>query len=444
MTGARYTSVAPVWLRRPQVHVLLDSYARVFPHELAHVFSREFGLPVLRASLAVGLVEGLAVALEPPDGLPSPHEQVAAASMRHTVRTGEEAGLGGRLVTRLSPLGFWTGRGAVSYTTTGSFVRYLLETYGAASLRRVYATADFEAAYGRSLEALTAEWEGFLQGMPVMDRSAGGLSGRRFAVPSIFEKRCPHYVPRYRRLYADGASALEAGDTLRAGALLAASLAREPAYEPSLSAWAGLQLAAGAAATVVARLDTVPAERMGGSLAVRLADAHTLLGRSEAAHRYYTLALGRLPAYAHEQRALLLLRRTLAQHPGVMHALLRGGPAEGRADALEVVRDAAPAAAVFEALYRGAAGNHASAAVLLEAAPAVDGALGPAHQATLRRQRAVWAARLLYRGGALGRAGAVAGSVARDYRADGAFNVADQLDDVARKMAWLEARANGF
>ncbi|MDX1547500.1 MAG: hypothetical protein R3247_10955, partial [Rhodothermales bacterium] len=257
LTGARTTNVAPVWLRRPQTHVLLDAYGRVFAHELAHVFSREFGMPILRASPAVGLVEGLAVALEPPDGLPTPHEQVAAA-------LGQRMGLGRAslaedVAARLSPLGFWTGRGAVSYTTLGSFVRYLLDAYGPARLRRLYATADFEAVYGRPVEALAAEWEAFLRALPVVDRAAGALVQRRFAVPSLFERRCPHHVPRPVRRYRAAAAALAEGDTTGAVAPLYAALAEAPAYEPALVLWARLRLAGGAPAEVIARLDTMAA-----------------------------------------------------------------------------------------------------------------------------------------------------------------------------------------
>src|SRR5690606_14523704 len=80
LTGSRETGVTPVWLATPQVHLLQDRFtAEHFGHELAHVFSRAFGAPPLRASPAVGLVEGLAVAVEPPDGLPSPAQQVAAS-----------------------------------------------------------------------------------------------------------------------------------------------------------------------------------------------------------------------------------------------------------------------------------------------------------------------------------------------------------------------------
>ena len=110
--------MTPVWLSTPQVHVLAGQFEEIFPHELVHAFSRSFGMPILNASPAVGLVEGLAVAFEPPDGGPDASEQVAA------VMGGETAD---RLARSLDPFGFWGGRGAVSYTTTGSFVGYLCE-----------------------------------------------------------------------------------------------------------------------------------------------------------------------------------------------------------------------------------------------------------------------------------------------------------------------------
>ncbi|MEM8601542.1 MAG: hypothetical protein AAGF99_16630, partial [Bacteroidota bacterium] len=78
LTGARTTSVAPVWLGRPQVHLLESRIRSSLAHELAHAFSREFG-GILNASWSIGLVEGLAVAVEPPDGTPDPTAQVAAA-----------------------------------------------------------------------------------------------------------------------------------------------------------------------------------------------------------------------------------------------------------------------------------------------------------------------------------------------------------------------------
>ncbi|HYE58127.1 MAG TPA: hypothetical protein VD948_06460, partial [Rhodothermales bacterium] len=50
LTGAGHTSVAPVWLATPQVHLVREAVEAHFGHELVHAFSREFGLPILKAS----------------------------------------------------------------------------------------------------------------------------------------------------------------------------------------------------------------------------------------------------------------------------------------------------------------------------------------------------------------------------------------------------------
>ncbi|MEQ9103951.1 MAG: hypothetical protein RIE53_04575 [Rhodothermales bacterium] len=200
LTGARTTSVAPVWLRTPQVHVSMASLASVFPHELAHVFSREFGTPVLRASPLVGLVEGFAVAVEPPGGGPSPEAMVLAAHPDASRR----AAVAQEVARSLTPLGFWSGRAGVSYTWTGAFVHHLVETRGMDAFRRVYRSGDFMAVYGQSAEHLMASWvrdmPGFLASLPADARDTGQ---RRFGVLSLFEQSCPHWVPRPVRAYRE-------------------------------------------------------------------------------------------------------------------------------------------------------------------------------------------------------------------------------------------------
>ena len=123
-------------------------------------------MPGLRASPAVGLVEGLAVALEPPDGLPDATALVIAGRAL-------PQGLGGAedpaeaVRATMSPVGFWTARAGVAYTANGAFVGWLLDQYGAAPLRAAYRTGRFDAAYGQSLEALTAAWGADLARRPV-------------------------------------------------------------------------------------------------------------------------------------------------------------------------------------------------------------------------------------------------------------------------------------
>jgi len=439
LTGARTTNVAPVWLPRPQVHVLLDAYDRVFAHELAHVFSRAFGMPVFRASPAVGLVEGLAVAVEPPDGLPTPHEQVAAAALhRYAADPTKPPDLASDLAARLAPLGFWTGRGAVSYTTMGSFVRYLLDVYGPGPFKRVYARARFEAVYGKSVAVLAQEWQQYVLARPVVDRTTGAFVSARFSVPSLFEKPCPHYVPPYRRLYGQGLEALVAEDTTRALVAFDAAVRRQPAYEPALAAWALGKLAYEDPEAVVARLDTMALDRLTPALAVRLGDAYALLGRPVLARMHYDVALRRLPAYAYEQIALVVMRKSLAAEPKILHIVTASGSPEARAQALADYAAQTPRAGVLAALYEAEAGRFEQASERLRTTSFPDEATASLyHRRLLRWQRLIWLARWYYRAGDPEAAGAYAREAAHAFETVGAFNVAALLRDFHEKMVWV-------
>ncbi len=334
LTGARTTSVAPVWLPRPQTHLLADRVEASLAHELAHAVSRPYGLPGLKASWAVGLVEGWAVALEPPDGRPSPHAQVAVAAQR---RPGGFDALAGDVAARLTPQGFWAGRGAVSYTTTGSFVRYLLDAYGPARLKAVYARADFARVYGRPVEDLAAEWVAFLRAQRLVPRATEALVSRRFSRPSLFERRCPHFVPPPRRAVRRGAAALAAGDTARAAAAFAEALRLEPRYERAHEAVARLRLMRDQGAEAAAHLDTLARDTSGVMsplLHIRLAQAKTLLGKAEASRMQYDAALAAWPPYAEAGRAQVLLLRRLAAHPAAVRVLVSGDSAHVQAAAL--------------------------------------------------------------------------------------------------------------
>ena len=439
LTGARLTNVAPVWLRRPQVHVLLPVYDRVFAHELAHVFSRAFGLPVLKASLSVGLVEGLAVALEPPDGRPTPHEQVAAAALQRLAAGREDAPtLADDLAARLTPMGFWTGRGAVSYTTMGSFARYLLDAYGPTRLKRVYARANFEAVYGKPLGVLAQEWQRYVLAQTVVDRAAGDYVSVRFSIPSLFERPCPHYVPPFLRAYRQGAVALAAQDSTGALGRFETSLRHQPAFGPSLAAWAQLKLADNAADDVAARLDTLDSDLWTPALAVRLGDAYAVLGQPALARARYDAALERLPIYAREQIALIVMRKSLADDQKILHILTSGFSLEERARRLAAYEAASPVAGMLEAMLWATAGRFEQAAERLRTTPVADEAEPlPGRQNVLRWQRLVWLAAWHHQAGDPATAAAYAREAARSFHQAGAFNAAARMTDFEAKMEWV-------
>ena len=336
LTGARTTSVSPVWLSTPQVHLLRSRVAQSLGHELAHVLSRPYGLPGLNASWAPGLIEGWAVALEPPSFAPSPDDLVRTAAQADTATT--LAAEAEAIASRLSPWGFWTGRGAVSYATMGSFVGYLLDQYGPDRLTRVYGWGHFESVYGRPLETLAAEWAAHLRRSATVSRDAHDVVTRQFTRPSLFERDCPHYVPPARRHYQAAERAARRRDTTEMRAHLTEALSAAPRFAAAHEALARLRLARGRAAAVHQQLDSLSAAARTVGLQVALADAHVLLGDAASARALYETARTQTPGYAHDLRARLLLRATTAQRPEVVRVLTSRDSAEAQARRLAALR----------------------------------------------------------------------------------------------------------
>lgn len=435
LTGARQTNVAPVWLASPQLHLLQPQLDRVFPHELAHVFSREFGLPAINASLAVGLVEGFAVAMEPPDGQPDAHEMVATGRILEVGLTGG-GNIAVEVAERLSPLGFWSGRGGVSYTTMGSFVRYLIEAYGIDRFKRVYAWGRFESVYGKPVEELTREWQQYLSGQPLLARASADRVLQRFSVPSLFERRCPHYVPHYVREYRAGREAHDDGEPERALALLEASLEREPAYGAALNLWARVMLAEGAEGAseeVIERLEAIDPEHRTAAVYVRLGEAYALEGWAAEARGAFEEALQRLPQYQREATVRVLLRAALADEPSFLGEQLRAEATAGAS-----IRH--PAAQMLRALALMDEQQHEEALALLEEVE-VAGAWTGGRRALIEQQRLSWMAAVNDRMGRYAEAALLAERAAALLRDLGDRQGARHREAFAEKLRWFEGGA---
>jgi len=337
LTGARTTSVSPVWLGTPQVHLLRERVSGSLGHELAHVVSRPYGLPGLKASWAPGLIEGWAVALEPPSSAPSSDDLVlTAATTDTTTSLNAEARA---VASRLSPWGFWTGRGAVSYATMGSFVGHLLDQYGPQKLKRVYAWSNFEDVYGRSLQALAEEWATHLHRRSAVSRDAHDVVTRRFTRPSLFEATCPHYVPPARQHLQDARRAERRRDSTQMIAHLEQALTLQPRFAAAHEMLARVRLARGEATAVRRQLDTLAASVRTVGLRVALADAQALSGATTAARVLYDEAHTRTPTYAHDFRARLMLRDAVLNRPHALRILVSGDSAAVQARRLGAMEE---------------------------------------------------------------------------------------------------------
>ena len=199
--GSRRTYVARPWTH--EMHIRWDSPGETsVAHEMAHLFSAPFGGGPLQLAtrggliVDIGLVEGLALAADWPPGELDPHE--AAAAMR-------QLGIAPDIRETFAPWGFWQQPAGKAYTLMGSFVRFLIDTYGVSAFHEAYRMGDWDRVYGKSIHALITEWEVFVDGIPVDDGRLE-LARLRYAKGSIFKKTCARTLAELRR-QAEGAEA---------------------------------------------------------------------------------------------------------------------------------------------------------------------------------------------------------------------------------------------
>ncbi|HEX4416424.1 MAG TPA: hypothetical protein VH165_00935, partial [Kofleriaceae bacterium] len=127
------------------------------------------------------------------------------------------------------------------YTTAGSFLRYLLDTYGAAPLRALYRSGgDFAGAYGVPLATLEAGWRTMI-GKIELPAGSAEAQRERFRGVSVFARPCPHAIAARRD---QAAQALGRGDRQAAIDLLRV-VCDESSDEPRHQLELGDLLAAG-------------------------------------------------------------------------------------------------------------------------------------------------------------------------------------------------------
>ncbi len=182
LIGAGNTNIAKPW--SSQIHITKQSLDGTLKHELVHVLAAPFGLPIINASLSTGIVEGLATAIDWDWGNRTPHQY--AAAMRKFGVTPDIAPL-------MTPAGFAAQSSSVSYVLAGSFCRYLIDTHGIRAMMLLYRATDYEKIYGKPLEQLIADWQIFLDKIPVRDEDRDAIDVY-FRRPPIFRKVCARVI----------------------------------------------------------------------------------------------------------------------------------------------------------------------------------------------------------------------------------------------------------
>ena len=224
LIGARHTSVEDPFGHGFHIHAQGFPHP-VLKHELAHVFTVPWA--PLKVSLKIGLHEGIAVAADWNEGRLTGHQW--AKAMRQMEIAPPLSGIMG--------FGFWGHAGARSYLFAGSFVRFLVDTYGIEKFKGVFPTGNFAKHYGKDLYALEAEWVEFLESTPLRDDDIA-YATYRLQLGSVFERVCAHEMAALRD---DAWRAYGRKDFITAGHTFETMLSAEP---NNLSTLYGLMLSA--------------------------------------------------------------------------------------------------------------------------------------------------------------------------------------------------------
>ena len=210
LVGAAGTDFAKPWLG--EIHVVDGPLPLpTLRHEIVHAVAAGAAEGPLRVParglvvVSTGLVEGLAVALETPRSRWTVHEWSRAA---------RDLGLLPDVRRIVGPAGFWAQPPARAYTAAGSFLAFVLERHGAATVREAYRTGDLAAAAGAPLDALVGEWERFLDGVA----PAPGLvhaARARLSRGSLFSRPCAREVALLEARAGSAAAAGRTGEACR-------------------------------------------------------------------------------------------------------------------------------------------------------------------------------------------------------------------------------------
>jgi hypothetical protein len=270
--GAKFTSYVPVWLELDQLHIAKQQLDDVLKHELVHVIAKLFGNDFFNASWSIGMTEGLATAVAGDSSPLSTLDQIVTAE--RPLPEKEE------LHRAFSFWGFYGSSAGISYTTTGSFVRYMLDTLPLEDIKTAYREASldhFPITYDQMYEEWTARMNG-----TYVDSLDLQVSENIFGRLSLFQKDCPHSLSKSAEIFDRINLALTKKDTLTVAEEYDKLMTLQPDNPFVQTEWLRWKLNTGAYPTVI---DFVSDEDSLLTHQIMKADALMLAGKAYEARQ---------------------------------------------------------------------------------------------------------------------------------------------------------------
>ena len=192
LVGAKFTSYVPIWLEQDQLHIAKQQLRGVLKHELVHAITKQFGNDLFNGSWSIGLIEGVAEAIAKDASSESTLGQILASEKNYPNAE--------QLKNALSTSGFYSTASSISYTTAGSFIKFLLENYPTQNFKDSYSKGAFDEHYPEPFENMVSKWHQHLDSVKV-DSVDKLVSEFIFSRQSLFQKSCPHVFSESMQLW---------------------------------------------------------------------------------------------------------------------------------------------------------------------------------------------------------------------------------------------------
>jgi hypothetical protein len=181
--GAGNADVAKPW--QYSIYISADSWQNTLKHELAHVFTAEFGTGLfkLAAGFNAALIEGMAESL---DGISNDISIKDMTSLAHN------NGYGVDVKSLFTGLSFFKGNSTLAYTYSGTFIKYLTDNYGIEKVKEFYSTGDFESVFKTKIEIAKKKFEKSIINPDLSNQKL--MADYYFGRLSIIQKVCPRYI----------------------------------------------------------------------------------------------------------------------------------------------------------------------------------------------------------------------------------------------------------
>ncbi|MFO7526798.1 MAG: hypothetical protein R6W68_15200 [Ignavibacteriaceae bacterium] len=181
--GSGNADVAKPWLY--QIYLSRESWRSTLKHEMAHIFSAEFGSTIFKLAdwFNPFLIEGFAASQDPfRDELHIDYLSGTALGKFEEIHINQ----------LLIGFNFFGTNSSLTYTFAGSFSKYLIENYGIDKFKQFYSNTDFIKTYGISSDSLILEYRTYLKNLEIVRND--DMADYYFGRLSIIQKICPRSI----------------------------------------------------------------------------------------------------------------------------------------------------------------------------------------------------------------------------------------------------------